>query len=215
MFTGIIEETGSIRAPLRSRAGRLSVYASKTLENTGIGDSIAVNGVCLTVVELGDKYFSADVSGETADRSTLADLKAGQTINLERAARVGQTIGGHIVQGHVDEVGVARVVTDNPGITTLKVETSQTFRKYLIEKGSIAVDGISLTISSLYEDGFGISLIPLTVAQTNLNGFYGESRVNIEADIFAKYVYNYVSGLNEAEPSSRVNEAFLAENGFI
>lgn len=216
MFTGIIEETGTIRAQLRGRAGRLSVNADKTLDGTEIGDSVAVNGVCLTVVELGGGYFSADVSGETASRSTLGDIRAGRLVNLERAARVGQAIGGHIVQGHVDEVGVAKVITDNADAKILRVSTSSSFRKYLIEKGSVAVDGISLTISSLCDDGFGISLIPHTITETNLKDSRGERPVNLEVDMFAKYVYNYVSGLGgEAEPASKVNEAFLAENGFI
>ncbi|MCP4231229.1 MAG: riboflavin synthase [bacterium] len=216
MFTGIIEEKGTIRTPLRGRAGRMSVRADKALEETEIGDSVAVNGVCLTVVELGGGYFSADVSKETAKRSTLGDLRTGQAVNLERAARVGQAIGGHIVQGHVDEAGVAKVITDNAGTTDLRVTMSPSFRKYFIEKGSVAVDGISLTISSLYDDGFGVSLIPHTVEETNLKDIKGERPVNIEVDMFAKYIYNYVSGLGgKAESTSKVNEAFLAENGFI
>ena len=216
MFTGIIEETGTIRTPLRGRAGKMSVYADKTLEGTEIGDSVAVNGVCLTVVELGGGYFSADVSEETVGRSTLGVLRAGHKVNLERAARVGQAIGGHIVQGHVDEVGVAKVIADTAEAGDLRVKTSRTFRNYLIEKGSVAVDGISLTISSLYDDGFAVSLIPHTVAETNLKGITGERPVNVEVDVFAKYIYNYVSGSDgKAAPASKVNEAFLAENGFI
>ncbi len=215
MFTGIIEELGTIRTPLYGGAGKLSVFAEKVLEGTVVGDSIAVNGACLTVVGINDGYFNSDVSIETVSRTTLGSLKPGRTVNLERAARVGQVIGGHIVQGHIDEVATAKVVAVSPDARDLKVTTSPDFRKYLIEKGSVAVDGISLTVSKLYDNGFGVSLIPHTVEETNLKDIRGERSVNIEVDMFAKYVYNYVTGLHGAVPENEVDEAFLAENGYL
>lgn len=216
MFTGIIEEVGKIKRSPGSPGASISIFASKVLTDVKPGDSIAVNGVCLTVTVMGRDYFEADVSAETLQRSSLTRLRAGQPANLERAARVGQPIGGHIVQGHIDEVGSAVLETTTGGNRVLRVNTSPDFGKYLVEKGSVAVDGISLTVARLFADGFEAALIPHTITITNLNGVSGDFPVNLEADIFAKYIYKYIHGRGEeAADKERLNEAFLAEYGYL
>jgi riboflavin synthase len=191
MFTGIVEELGHV---ITSDGGRLRIGARTVVDGARIGDSTAVNGCCLTVVALGDGWWEADVTDETLDRSTLGDLKPGDPVNLERPVRLEDRLGGHLVQGHVDGVGI--IVEAEPD---LRVSAPADLRRYMVEKGSITVDGISLTIVEPTEDGFTVAVIPHTAAVTTL-GYKGVgARVNLEVDVIAKYVER----LLEARETSR------------
>jgi riboflavin synthase len=195
MFTGIIEELGTISeiTPLPD-AARLTVYGPLVTTDTKPGDSIAVNGVCLTVVDIVDGAFTADVMRETLQRSSLGELKAGDRVNLERAAALGDRLGGHIVQGHVD--GVGRIIARQPAEhwETVTMNLPQALRRYVVEKGSITVDGISLTVSAVDGAQFSVSLIPTTLELTTLGRKGIGDPVNLEVDIIAKYVDKLVGG---------------------
>lgn len=190
MFTGIVEESGRVvdRTELTA-AARVVVHGPVVCADAGHGDSIAVNGVCLTVVEvLPDGRFSADVMRETLDRSSLAELGVGAAVNLERAAAVGDRLGGHIVQGHVD--GTGRVLARTPAQhwEVVRIALPPALARYVVDKGSIAVDGISLTVSGLGEGWFEVSLIPTTRDLTTLGRAPVDTPVNLEVDVVAKYV---------------------------
>jgi len=190
MFTGIVEERGSIvaREDLTD-AARFTVRGPLVTSDAGHGDSIAVNGVCLTVVDLtGDGAFTVDVMGETLRRSSLADLGPGSPVNLERAMLAGGRFGGHIVQGHVDGIGTVESVTPGENWTVVRIGTTGSIARYIVEKGSITVDGVSLTVSSIGPDWFEISLIPTTLALTTLGEAVAGVVVNLEVDVIAKYV---------------------------
>lgn len=180
MFTGIVEEKGSVV----ERAGsRLVISARTVLEDSGIGASIAVNGCCLTVVERGDDWWSADVSDETWSRTNLGDLGPGDPVNLERPMAAGGRFGGHVVLGHVDAVGT--VVSPAP---SLVVRIPRDLMRYVVEKGSCTIDGISLTVFNLGEDTFEVAVIPHTAEVTTLGVRHAGDRVNIEIDVLAKHV---------------------------
>ena len=179
MFTGIIEELGSVR----SRSGdRFSIDATSVLEGTSLGDSIAVSGCCLTVVELASNYWSADISTETRQRTNLDELKPGSAVNLERAVRSLDRLGGHLVQGHIDVVGVV----EEPG-ESMVIRIPADLLRYVVEKGSIAVNGVSLTVADVSYDHFSVALIPHTLTVTNLGRLSSGDTVNIEVDVMAKY----------------------------
>ena len=178
MFTGLIEELGSLRD---RNGGRFTFAASVVTGDAKVGDSIAVNGCCLTVVELGAGWWAADVVDETLSRTTLGSLRAGDPVNLERPVRLSDRLGGHVVQGHID--GVGRVVAPAPDLV---VATSAT--RYLVEKGSVAVDGVSLTVAGVEDDRFRVAIIPHTAAVTTLGRLRPGDTVNLEFDLFAKYV---------------------------
>ena len=185
VFTGIVEELGSVRA---REGARLTIGASLVLEDSGIGASIAVNGCCLTVVEKGADWWVADVSDETYARTTLGSLTAGDPVNLERPMQANGRFGGHIVLGHVDAVG--EVVAPAP---QLVVRVPRDLMKYIVEKGSCTVDGISLTVFNLTDDTFEVAVIPHTAAVTTLGHRPAGSRVNIEIDVLAKHVERLVT----------------------
>ncbi|HEY9313548.1 riboflavin synthase [Williamsia sp.] len=190
MFTGIVEERGSIvaREDLTD-AARFTVRGPLVTSDAGHGDSIAVNGVCLTVVDLsGDGAFTVDVMGETLRRSSLADLGPGSPVNLERAMPASGRFGGHIVQGHVDGIGTVQSVTPGENWTVVRIGTAGSIARYIVEKGSITVDGVSLTVSTIGPDWFEISLIPTTLALTTLGDAVAGVVVNLEVDVIAKYV---------------------------
>jgi riboflavin synthase len=191
MFTGIVEELGSVRA-VAPRAGgaRLEIAASVgLLEDARLGDSIAVNGCCLTVVERGDDWWAADAVEETLRRTCLGQLRPGDPVNLERPVRLSDRLGGHLVQGHVDAVGCIGARDIGPdGSASLKVETPGSLLRYMVEKGSVAVDGVSLTIVQVEPDGFSVALIPHTLAVTTLGRKPIGGAVNLEVDLVAKYV---------------------------
>ncbi|MFZ2239257.1 MAG: riboflavin synthase [Gordonia amarae] len=195
MFTGIVEELGTIVArDDLSDSARITVDGPLVTSDAGHGDSIAVNGVCLTVVEFGDGRFTVDVMAETLKRSSLGALEAGSRVNLERAMAAGGRFGGHIVQGHVDGVGTVVSVSPSDNWTVVRIALPAELSRYVVEKGSITVDGVSLTVSAVgygeagAGDWFEISLIPTTLAETNLGITEPGRVVNLEVDVIAKYV---------------------------
>jgi riboflavin synthase len=189
MFTGIIEELGTVRSiEERGENARLVIGAQVVTEGTNHGDSIAVNGVCLTALDVSKDSFAADVSRETLQRSTLGNLKPGTPVNLERAVTPATRLGGHIVQGHVDARGQFAGVEDHGESWTLKIGFPKEIERYLVFKGSIAVEGISLTIAALADDYFEVAIIPKTWQVTNLSQLKSGDSVNLEVDVIGKYV---------------------------
>ncbi|MSO44976.1 MAG: riboflavin synthase [Thermoleophilia bacterium] len=189
MFTGLVEETGTVRERMRTPAGaRLVIGCDAVYEGLAIGDSVAVDGVCLTVVGTRDGAFDVDCVAETLRRTSVSDRQPGDTVNLERAMRLGDRLGGHIVQGHVDGTGVVRAVIPEGEGVLMSVECSDAVRRYVVEKGSITVDGVSLTVASCQPDGFTVALIPHTMQVTTLGPDHLGRRVNLETDVVAKYV---------------------------
>ncbi|MDT5120608.1 MAG: riboflavin synthase [Acidobacteriota bacterium] len=189
MFTGIIEELGRVRElEKRGEGARLVIEARTVMEGTQEGDSIAVNGVCLTAIDVRAGSFAADGSSETLQRSTLGTLRAGSVVNLERAVTPATRLGGHIVQGHVDARGKFLSATEHGGSWTVHIAYPPDIARYLVFKGSIAVEGISLTVAGLNDEYFEIAVIPKTWAVTNLSRLRPSDEVNLEADIIAKYV---------------------------
>lgn len=192
MFTGIIEELGIIKG-IRSQSGgmRLSVSGNVVLEGMRIGDSIAVNGACLTVVEINGTLFSADVSKETVDKTNLVKLRVGDKVNLERPMRLSDRLGGHLVAGHVDATGVIRGLIKKGDASVFTFEAPKEVMKYLIYKGSVAIDGISLTVNEVQGNRFSITIIPHTAGMTTLGFKKIGDVVNIETDMIGKYVEKF------------------------
>lgn len=184
MFTGIVEARGRVR----SANGRLKVEAGPLAGSVAIGDSVAVNGVCLTVAELAQGDLTFDLAGETLDRTTLGSLSAGDPVNLERPVTLLTRLGGHLVQGHVDGTGTVEHIEGGQGGTTMRISIPEALRPYLVEKGSIAVDGVSLTVAALAEGSFTVALVPHTLAATTLGTIERGHEVNLEVDVLAKYV---------------------------
>ena len=189
MFTGIIEELGSVASiETRDEGARIHIAATLVTGDAKEGDSIAINGVCLTALDISPEGFFADLSQETLDRSTLGTLKQGSRVNLERAVTPSTRLGGHIVQGHVDGRGTFISAERNGDFYTVKIGFPSELARYFVYKGSVAVEGISLTIASLYDDNFEIAIIPKTWQLTNLSTLRSADPVNLEADVIAKYV---------------------------
>lgn len=190
MFTGIIEELGRVRAVHPQDGGaRLEIDATTVVADARVGDSIAVNGCCLTVVALGDGWWAADAVIETLERTALGDLEAGDPVNLERPLRLSDRLGGHLVQGHVD--AVARVASHTPladGSSRFTFSAPPEVLRYVVEKGSVAVDGISLTVTAVGDEEFEVAVIPHTLDVTTLGHKDGGAPVNVEVDLLAKYV---------------------------
>ncbi len=211
MFTGIVEEMGIVKT-LRREAGaaRLAVSASTVLDGTVLGDSICVNGVCLTVVDLKKAEFAADVAVETLKVTNLGDLKVGSKVNLERALRLSARIGGHLVSGHVDAVGRIREKREEGNGWRIFFDAPEAVLRYVIKKGSIAVDGISLTVADVDKTGFSIAMIPHTAKLTTLGFKSAGDGVNLEADIIGKYVERLMAGRVEGGVSLEL----LTKTGF-
>ena len=189
MFTGIIEELGRVRkVEMRGENARIVIEARTVMEDTKHGDSIAVNGVCLTALEVTEDSFAADVSRETLERTTLCRLESGAPVNLERAVTPATRLGGHIVQGHVDARGEFVSATDLGGSWTVRIKYPSEIARYLVFKGSVAVEGISLTIANLADNWFEIAIIPKTWEVTNFSQLRPGDAVNLEVDVIAKYV---------------------------
>jgi riboflavin synthase len=189
MFTGIIEELGHVRAiEQRGEDARIVIEAGLVTEDIHEGDSIAVNGVCLTALDVGKDSFAADVSRETLDRSTLGRLESGAPVNLERSVTPTTRLGGHLVQGHVDARGKLIGSTDHGGSRTVRIAYPAEIARYLVFKGSVAVEGISLTIAALTDEYFEVAIIPKTWEVTNFSHLRVGDDVNLEADVIAKYV---------------------------
>jgi riboflavin synthase len=185
VFSGIIESLGTVRA---RTPGRIEIASHTRFEHVEIGESIAVNGACLTVAAISDDGFTADVIPETWQRTTLGDLSDGATVNLERALRLGDRVGGHMVSGHVDGTGIVTVLREDANARWVTVATPDDLIELVAEKGSIAVDGISLTVVDVFEAAFTVSLIPVTLAATVAGAWRVGTRVNLEVDLIARYV---------------------------
>ncbi len=217
MFTGLVEELGKVKSIARSaKSVRLTVAAGKVVEDVKIGDSIAVNGTCLTVVEYTKQWFTADVMPETVDSTALARLQIGDTVNLERTLRMGDRFGGHIVSGHIDGIGTIMAKEANDIAVIVKIATDPQVMRYIIKKGSIAIDGISLTVVDYAQDWFTVSLIPHSAKMTTLGYKQTGDIVNLEADVIGKYVEKLL-GLSVAQPQSKTSKVridFLQQNGF-
>ncbi|HZA26056.1 MAG TPA: riboflavin synthase [Actinomycetota bacterium] len=193
MFTGIVEERGRVRATGPGPAGtRLAVECRTVAEDAAPGDSVAVNGVCLTVVDRDGSGLLFDLVAETLDRSALADLRPGDPVNLERPVTLMTRLGGHLVQGHVDGVGTIGSVVRDEGSAAMTVRLPDGLSRYLVEKGSIAVDGVSLTVASLDDGAFTVALVPHTLTLTTLGARRPGDRVNLEVDVVSKYVEKLV-----------------------
>ncbi len=203
MFTGLIEEVGKIKGINRKgNALTIDVEAKKILEDVKIGDSIAINGVCLTVVYLKENGFSFDVSQETINRSNFKYLKIGDYVNLERALKVSDRLGGHIVQGHVDTTGKIKKITPLGEHTIFEIEIPKEYENLIVEKGSISIDGISLTINTIENNTISLNIIPHTIENTNLKYRNVGDIVNIEFDIIGKYVWHMLEKIKESKPIS-------------
>lgn len=214
MFTGLIEEKGRIfRSSAVSGGLRLTVEAPLVSSDVKMGDSVAVNGVCLTAVEISPPLLVFDVVRETAVRSTLGQLRPGSAVNLERPLRVGDRLGGHMVLGHVDGIGTVDDIQKAGTETIFRFETDPAVIQYVVEKGSVAVDGISLTVVDVGTNWFTVAVIPHTLVSTTLGEASVGSNVNLETDIIGKYVFKYVQKL----PSDREQQLMkkLAEGGFL
>ena len=207
MFTGIVAEVGRV---LSVSSKKLAITASKVTDRMGNGDSIAVNGACLTVTNFDDTSFTVDIMPETLKRTNLGLLRAGDVVNLERALTLDRLLGGHLVQGHIDAVGKIVSVAEDNGATIIKIEAPPEVMDYMVEKAFIAVDGVSLTVMGMRKDTFEASVVDYTLKNTTLGSWQAGDTVNLEADIIAKYVVQ----LNKKKGDG-ITLDFLGEHGFL
>ncbi|MGI5823944.1 MAG: riboflavin synthase [Bacillota bacterium] len=218
MFTGLVEETGIIRSLKKgAKSAVLTVSCEKFFNGLEIGDSVAVNGVCLTVTSLAKPLFTVDVMNETLSRSSLGSLQTGSRVNLERALAADGRFGGHIVSGHIDGTGVIRSVRRDDIALRYTVQAEPRLLRYIVEKGSVALDGISLTVSRVFADSFEVSVIPHTAKATVLAEKNAGSVLNIENDIVGKYIEHFLTDRQSIETprqSTGITEDFLLKNGF-
>ena len=212
MFTGLIETIGTVAKIERRGEGILiSINFSSELDDLKRGDSISVDGVCLTITHLQDQSFSAEASAETVGRTTLGNKRPQQKVNLERALRLNDRLGGHLVTGHVDEVAKITAITPEGSSQKITFQVTEKSVRYLVEKGSVTVDGISLTVNEVKNDRFSVTIIPHTASHTTLGSKKVGDEVNIETDILGKYVEKLIT----KGPGKKVNVALLAEHGFL
>ena len=215
MFTGMVEEIGTIRAVRRgAHSSVLSIGAALVLSGLKVGDSVAVNGVCLTATGKDEGGFTADVMHETLNRSSLDSLHAGSRVNLERAMAADGRFGGHIVSGHIDGTGRIAAVRGDDNALWYTVEAAPSLLRYIVEKGSITIDGISLTVAAVTDTGFSVSVIPHTAAVTILGQKGPGEVVNLETDILGKYVEKLLRPAENPSQPGGISLEFLAENGF-
>lgn len=218
MFTGIVEEIGRVKELKKGiNSMILTIEAGKIMSDLRLGDSVATNGVCLTVTELGKNSYKADVMHETMRRSSLGSLKAGSKVNLERAMPANGRFGGHIVSGHIDGIGTITNIQKDDNAVWYTINAPQNIMRYIVEKGSIAIDGISLTIAKVENDSFQVSIIPHTLKETILSDKGVGDVVNLENDIVGKYIEKFVTLNKETDKCSKsgISMEFLAGNGFI
>ncbi|MBO8164586.1 MAG: riboflavin synthase [Brevibacillus sp.] len=216
MFTGIVEELGRVAlVEGGSRSSKLVIEARSVLEGVRLGDSIAVNGVCLTVTSYSESCFTADVMPETLKHTNLGQLRRGALVNLERAMALGDRFGGHLVSGHVDGTGVVAAREPYANAVLFRIKAAAELRRYMVPRGSVAVDGISLTITEVTDEGFSISIIPHTLAHTNLGEKQPGDTVNLECDMIAKYVERLLSWQRgEKGDRAGIDVDFLRQHGF-
>ena len=219
MFTGIIEAVGTVETK-QAKAGDLKVKIATgqlDLSDVKLGDSIAVNGVCLTVIELASDGFSADISNETVNYTRWSEIAIGERVNLEKAMMPTSRLGGHIVSGHVD--GIAQVIDRQEDARSIrfKVAAPDSLARYIAHKGSITIDGVSLTVNAVNGSIFELNIVPHTAKETTLYGFQAGKKVHIEVDVIARYLERLISGQKDDVQSNKstVSEGFLAEHGFV
>lgn len=217
MFTGIIEAKGQIRSLVNHGDDiRLTVETGKLdMSDVALGDSIATNGVCLTVVEFGEHHYSADVSSETIKYTGFANYSNGSSVNLEKAMRADTRFGGHIVSGHVDGVGEVISVTDHQRYVEIWVKAPDELAKYIAHKGSITVDGVSLTVNEVKGASFMLWLIPHTLQETVIGDYTKGTKVNLEVDVIARYLERLMLGDKAADEKEDISMSFLAEHGYL
>ena len=214
MFTGIIEEIGKINEIKKTgNNNSLTISCNTVLGDMKLGDSIAVNGICLTVSRFDNKNFTADVMPVTFQKSNLKNCRIGEFINLEKALQLKSRLGGHLVSGHIDGTGIIKLVTKYENATKIQIQIDPEQRKYMIPEGSVCIEGISLTIAELEKDHLTVSIIPATMSNTILQYKKTGDTVNIESDMLGKYLYNFLQ--NEGKEKSNISMQFLAEHGFI
>lgn len=222
MFTGIVEELGQIKSiQVKSQDATLEIQATEVLSDAKVGDSISVDGACLTIRFLTSETFTVDVSAETLRRTTLGERRVGEQVNLERSLRLSDRLGGHLVLGHVDEVATIRSWADEGDASVMQVTMSRIAKPYIAYKGSITVDGVSLTVSNVLTDAFEVTLIPHTKDVTTFGTKRTGDTVNLEVDIVARYLETLLKNteekteLNEQSASETLNLNFLAKHGYI
>lgn len=214
MFTGIIEEIGTVKSIDKGdKSAKLAIQANQIFTDLILGDSVAVNGVCLTVSNLGGELFEADTMAETLNRTDLSTLKPGSKVNLERAMSVNDRFGGHIVSGHIDGTGTITNTKRNDNAIEITISTTRKITRYIVEKGSVAIDGISLTVVKVWDDHFQVSVIPHTGKSTTLLNKSAGSTVNIENDIVGKYIERFCTVSNTSKQES-ITMQFLKQSGF-
>lgn len=217
MFTGIVEEMGRVKSIVRGSSSiKLSINCTLIIRDVKLGDSIAVNGICLTATDLGNDWFTADVMPETMRKTSLYKLKPSDKVNLERALRLSDRLGGHIVSGHIDGTGTVIEKIEEDNAVWLTVEAHQDILKYIVQKGSVALDGTSLTVADVDEMCFKVSLIPMTRGVTILGMKDVGDKVNIECDVIGKYIEKLIKGqAPESGQKKDISMEFLKENGFM
>ncbi|MDF2544423.1 MAG: ribE [Herbinix sp.] len=216
MFTGLVEEIGKVQSIIKStKSARITIKAGKVLEGVRIGDSISTNGVCLTVTDFSDHFFSIDVMAETMRRSNLHRLSPGDEVNLERALQVGDRLGGHIVSGHIDGTGTILSLKKEENAVWVTISADYEILKYIVQKGSIAIDGISLTVAYVDESTFKVSIIPHTKEVTTLLRKNVGEIVNLECDMLGKYIEKMFLSREQAPINHGIDMNFLSEHGFI
>ena len=222
MFTGIVEELGTIRSiQIKSQDAILEIQASEVLSDAKVGDSISIDGACLTIRFLTSETFTVDVSAETLRLTTLGERKVGERVNLERSLRLSDRLGGHLVLGHVDEVATIRSWKDEGDASVMQVTMSRTLKRYIAYKGSITIDGVSLTVSNVLADAFEVTLIPHTKDVTTFGTKRDGAKVNLEVDIVARYLETLLKNTEDKTEWSKQSSSetldlnFLAKHGYI
>lgn len=216
MFTGIIEETGIIIGyERRKNSSSILLEADIVLQGVKLGDSIAVNGVCVTVVSFSEKQFTADVMAVTLEKTNIGKLSVGKKVNLERALLLGDRIGGHLVSGHIDTTEYICNINKQENITLIEIHMSEEIRPFIIPQGSITIDGVSLTVAKVTHQSFFVSIIPLSFKETIINTYTPGSIVNIETDMIGKYLYHFSrEKFSNTPKKSSLTREFLIEHGF-
>ncbi len=216
MFTGIVEEIGHVEHIQNGeKFSRIKINAVKVLEQSQIGDSIATNGVCLTITNMTSGSFEADIMAETLRKSNLGSLRIGAAVNLERAMRLSSRLGGHLVSGHIDGIGEMMSITKEAAATWITIKAPAEILRYVVLKGSIAIDGISLTVADVTKEYFKVSVIPHTKNKTTLLMKGVTDQVNLEVDIIGKYVERLLGLMHEVHKENKIDEDFLKNHGFM